>query len=167
MDDLKIWMYVIVGGIYLVTRMMKNRNKPSEGGSTPQDSYGPSKQPKSFEELLREFTEDRKAGQVTEQPQEAKKHVPAPEVHQEEYFEEGRTRSFSDEESRKIYEDSIKSAEKTDDLIKSREAFQSRMKREIQQQDTPKASSDILDMLRNPEDARKAVVLAEILNRKY
>jgi hypothetical protein len=77
--------------------------------------------------------------------------------------------SFADDESRKVYEESIRMAEGADIQFDPDESFRS-VKLKSTTQYKPEENEfvkEIRNTLSSPSDARKAVILAEILNRKY
>ncbi|WP_258097088.1 hypothetical protein [Marinoscillum pacificum] len=183
MDDFKIWIYVIAGALYLISRAFKNKG----GDATPakpvrRSSNAPTGRPNkpvSFEELLKEFTEGNSSTEEEEyqeqpRPLEARQVVEERKWAQENKWDddirnEGRNRKFADDESRRVYEESIKNAEGAKLDFERDEHFRIKLKDRKKEEDVNESefASDIASMLRNPEDARKAVILGEILNRKY
>lgn len=184
MDDIQFWLYLAFAVIYFITRGMKKKTtggnpKPSSSDTNSDDR--PQRKPVSFEDLLKEFTEGREvSGEENETmapsppPVEAR-HIVEQRKWQEKntaesFKNEGRHRQFADDESRRIYENSIKIAEKTDLSIKGDDAFKSKLKRfdqeeeDIYENDT---AISIREMLQDSDDAKKAIILSEILNRKY
>lgn len=176
MDDIQFWIYLIFGGIYLVSRFLKKNKKDDTPSRVPKPQQGtPSgrqSKPVSFEELLKEFTEGRSEQEdVVEEAEpirvEPRKLQQEP-VKVEDFSREGRNRQFSDEDSRKIYEESIKNAEGAALNFERDEHFQIKLKSRGQDEESnSEVASEIAEMLRNPDSARKAVILGEILNRKY
>lgn len=177
MDDIQFWLYLAFALIYFITRSFKKKEpkKPAGGSSPRQESSGPERKPVTFEELLKEFTEGREAGdereevtaesrQKAEEEEWLKKQR---ETEEEEVFEEGRTRRFSDEESKRIYEESIRKVAENSPDFKSDEHFRSKLVRVEAQEETHTLAEDIRDMLQDQEDVKKAIVMSEILNRKY
>ncbi len=180
MDDIQFWVYLIFGGIYLVSRILKKKggdavpHKPARR-HTSAPSGGTNK-PVSFEELLKEFTE----GSATE---EMKEEQPEPvdssevlrrrqwapkEESRPSYESEGRTRVFADDESKRVYEESIKNAEGADLAFERDDHFKIKLKsKSTEEAPTPELASEITNMLRDSDEAKKAVILGEILNRKY
>ena len=104
------------------------------------------------------------------QVEEAPKPKPVP-VKKKPKFEEGRSRKFADEESRRVYEESIKRAEGAKIEYKPDEHFASSKLRSsfenIEEEEESPLVSEVRDMLSTPESARQAIVLQQILNRKY
>jgi len=168
MDDIQFWLYLAFGAIYFITRMFKKKKSQQSEDEDFSDSQNKPK-PVSFEDLLKEFTQE-------ENPQETPKYtieeeVPAQrEIVQEEVkapYEEGRTRRFSDDESRKIYEESIKRAEGADLAFERDVHFKSKTALEEESEENHEIAQDIREMLNDPDEAKRAVILGEIFNRKY
>lgn len=176
MDDIQTWIYIIIGIIYFIVRSLKKKAPdpsdqpiPKSGGSQPVDTER--RRPMTFEELLKEFTDpqgSREEAQETEVLEEEEE--PARDRQKEEFIEEGKTRRFSDEESRRVYEESIKKAEgyeieyNTDNKYHSEKLIAIPHDHE-EEEDT--LADDIKEMFDDPSDARKAIILSEILNRRY
>lgn len=177
MDNIQTWVYVIFAVIYFLSRALKKKKPQEQADNRPTsalDTEEPTtSKPTSFEDLLEEITgmreikEDIKPSspknkEIIEKPIEVAK-KPEPK------FEEGRTRRFSDDESRKIYERSIARAESSsegkDDDDYAR--LKSKLKSKTLEEDSNELAQDIKEMLQDPESAQKAVILGEILNRKY
>ncbi|MEQ8549340.1 MAG: hypothetical protein RIC03_15620 [Cyclobacteriaceae bacterium] len=167
MDDIQFWLYIVFGIIYFVGRFLKKKNKPEELPETETTERRPQRS-KTFEELLSEFTDEKaveSAPDTENKVRPVKKSKPV--ISEESIFEEGSTRRFSDEESKKIYEASIKKAEGIDLDFAPAEHFKSKIQREISAEVSSRFASSIREGLKDPEEAKKAVIYAEIFNRKY
>lgn len=169
MDDFKIWVYLAFAAIYLISRAMKKKGpekKPQSPLQTAEEESPRKKAPASFEDLLREFTEEHEHQETAESEVLAPNPVVAPAKQvQEEIRLEGEKRHFADDESRAIYERSIKEAEGSEISYERDEHF--KMKRREIEEEENEIASELKNMLKSPGDARKAVILSEILNRKY
>ncbi|MEL7147621.1 MAG: hypothetical protein AAFO69_14695, partial [Bacteroidota bacterium] len=117
MEDFRTIFYVILAIIFVVSRILKankpskktppNRGKssPNQAGNTPQ---GRRKAPTSFEDLLKEFAEEaneqeRSTRKEEREPARAREVATTTRaVSKKPTFEEGKTRRFADDESRKI-----------------------------------------------------------------
>ncbi|WP_421879585.1 hypothetical protein [Marinoscillum sp.] len=179
MDDIQFWIYLVFGAIYLLSRFFKKNDKDATPRRTPrpqqqQPTSRPNK-PVTFEELLKEFTEGKSEEEEVEvekpEPVEARqllKERKWQEENRPDFSQEGTTRRFSDEDSRRIYEESIKSAETSSASFERDDNFKLKVKSlEEEEEEQTDYAGDIASMLQNPNDARKAVILGEILNRKY
>ncbi len=181
--------YIIMAIIFFVVRNLKKKPQapaPQPGreyedddaDDQPSTTNAP---PTSFEDLLRELTTGGQTPQPVQTPpvQEAKRGFEFPsdgsnyeDVHDEwedkniaTYDEGGHTRLFSDEETKNIYQDSIRLAHsKEDHLAETKSRFK---EFEIQEEDNSAFRDEIVDMLKDQEGAKKAIILGEILNRKY
>lgn len=167
MDDFNFWWYIIAALIYFFTRGKKKKEQPSRPGT--ENTPAPSQRPKSFEDLLREITEGTKEETSSEVPRQDPVIVKAPVVEQEDARLEGERRAFADDESRKVYEESIKMAEGADLKFERDEHFDSP---KIFKGDTPadRTHRTFADEIRDgfdADEAKKAVIYAEIMNRKY
>ncbi|XOV95083.1 MAG: hypothetical protein ACFHWX_10300 [Bacteroidota bacterium] len=176
MDDIQTWIYIIIGIIYFIVRSLKKKTpnsseQPMPRSSQPQQSDTQRRKPLTFEELLKEFTNP-EAGQDTEEAIEEVEEVERPERERvrEEFATEGSTRRFSDEESKRVYEESIKKAEGFKIDYSTDEKYHTEKLKAIlhdHEEEESTFADDIKEMFNDPQDAKKAVVLSEILNRKY
>lgn len=176
MDDIQTWVYIIIGIIYFIFRSMKKKAPdasdqplPKSGGAQPTDTER--RRPMTFEELLKEFTDPQANREEAQEIEPIEEEIETARGRKsEEYIEEGRTRRFSDEESKRVYEESIKKAEgyeleyNTDDKYHT-EKLKSIPHDHEEEGDT--MVDEIKEMFDDPRDARKAIILGEILNRKY
>jgi hypothetical protein len=170
--DERIWFYIIAGIIYFLA---KRKKKPKEQTPPTQSSDRPqqSRQPVSFEDLLKEITEQRETQQPKPVPvfEEEEEDLPLRKMRaeQEAIKKEGANRQFADAESRKVYEESIKQAEgfdiayEPDSHYESERLFKGNQKTKSE----PTLADEIRTGLQNTQTARKAIIYGEILNRKY
>lgn len=166
MDDFSFWWYIIAAVIYFLTRGRKKKDQPnSRPGS---ENNPPSNQPKSFEELLKEITEGRSEEQSTFEQEPI---VIEPEETKEENQRlEGERRAFADDESRRVYEESIKMAEGSDLEFAPEEGFEEPRLFKGTPRDADEEEWSISDDIRdglNSSEAKKAVIYSEILARRY
>lgn len=167
MDDFSFWWYIIAAVIYFITRSKKKQQPNTRPGS---ENNPPPSQPKSFEDLLREITEGR--SEVEEEPEFRQEPVRVETRAREEENRrlEGERRVFADDESKRVYEESIKMAEGADIAFERGESYKepSLFKSPIQSEDEEEwtIADEIRDGL-NSSEAKKAVIYSEILTRKY
>ena len=171
MEDFSFWWYIIAAIIYFLTRGRKK--KQQQKGRPGTENSPPRSQPKSFEDLLREITE----GRIEEEPEPEEPVVVKRKSNEEERRREatrleGERRSFSDAESRKVYEESIKMAEGAELSFEPDESFrESRLFRDTKQEaedgEEESFAKEIREGLRSNTEVRKAVIYSEILQRKY
>ncbi|MCP4459919.1 MAG: hypothetical protein GY816_18135 [Cytophagales bacterium] len=175
MEDNKIWFYIIAAVIYFLTRRKKKKNQPQpESSERPKESNRPQQQkkPVSFEDLLKEITEGR-ADTVEPEVIEEKNSEPVyEEALKEEPTKKERIRHFADDESRRIYEESVARAaefepghdhkfEPDDDYV-SKKMFKG-----LEVETEPTLADEIRESLQTTDSARKAIIYSEILNKKY
>ena len=179
MEDFSTLIYIAAGVIYLIIRLMGGNKKKQQKqqkrqpGSRPQQ--GRSNAPKSFEELLQEFTEE--ANQQV-QPKEEKAEEPDygwETIHDRSKpaVEEEVTGTFvSDEEAVTRYQESVRMAQQShsiDDLTsRMGKVRRGRMKPyKINKSKGSKELQKVRDMFAKPESLRQAVILKEIIDKKY
>ena len=162
MDDFKILLYILFFIIYVVTRFRKkNPNKPvtpqktNREKSSSQPNRGQTKQ-MTFEELLEQFTDPNKAKKnkpkeavnpakkkPVEERKLAKQKKLAQRTPQRQYYQEENTEKTYNQAGREKAPKKVKDIEDEDNF------------------------SQLRQMLNNPESAQQAIILSEIINRKY
>lgn len=182
--DVQFWIYIIIGVIYFLSRMLK---KPEQEAGAPPETARPERRPTihaeqpaterprqlTFEELLREITEAKQVQRREPDPE------PEPEFqsYETEFREEARSLEqipYDDAENArvfKVYQDAKnqvferQSLEETlrlkDTVVDFRkfEAFDNQKERKL--------LDDYIRLIRNPQSLRQAVVMSEILKRKF
>lgn len=158
MDDIQLLIYIIFVVIALLSRFLKKKKEPLP--QNPDEDRQDEKQV-SFEDLLREFSEKRQ--EVREQRTPTRRVIPAP----SESRKVESVDTISDEEVSKRYQESIKAAES--ELRLEREVSEKliHFKNYETEAEENLLAGEIKEMLNSPEDAAKAIVLSEIINRKY
>lgn len=183
MNNIQIWIYLIAGAIYIIAKVLKNSNQPAKPVQKSRPSTGQrpaSGAPKTFEELLREFTEEREEKPappvVLQTPRHGAESLREKELEKErqreaDYAKEGANRQYTtlaDTEAKRIYEESIKRAEGARLEFEPDSHFSSsRLKTRQPQPTSPALADTISHMLATADGAKKAVILSEIFNRKY
>ncbi|MEO9484790.1 MAG: hypothetical protein ABJG47_15125 [Ekhidna sp.] len=167
MDDFSFWWYIIAAVIYFITRGKKKKEQQPNARPGSENNPPPS-QPKSFEDLLREITE----GRTEEEPTiEQEPVVIEPQETEEERRRlEGERRAFADDESRRVYEESIKMAEGSDIEFAPDENFREPRLFKGGSQEEEEEEWSIADEIRDglsTSEAKKAVIYSEILTRRY
>lgn len=202
MDNFQFWLYVIVAVIYVISRAMKKSNRRGQAPPSrerPGQDAGPSESmpPMTFEELLREITEGKKA--KSQPPPPPSKPVGIP-PHQRprpafvDYDEEIEPEEQSlenvdyerqrEEITRKVYE----TAQREASLKSSLSTLQSAIKGGKSSLESLQSSlgdtksgrfesfrtlhkhslmAEYVKELRSPSGMKKAVVLSEILKPKF
>lgn len=173
MDDIQVLLYIVIGIFYFISKAMKKKPTPPPPVKRREanDTGGAPQRPMTFEELLKEFT------QVPEEEVPAKPEVvvaaPSYEAPVVRNYEEAYVPkyNFADDDAKRIYEESQRMAATTQRLANAKVEedalrFKEYQRKTKTEQENPIAAS-IRQMLQDPNEAKKAVVLAEILNRKY
>ncbi len=189
--DREVIIYIVFAIIYFVIRNLKKKPQVPDAqdqraprGDYEQEQGRPQQAPPAtFEDLLRELTGEKK-------PQTTVPSFPKPEgsfefpsdgknyedVHEE--WEDKRvstvkegstTRLFSDEDSKRIYQQAqqinvVGSNDLDDQLQKAKSRF---AEFEIKEDTSHVFRDELVDMLSTQDGAKKAIILSEILNRKY
>jgi cell pole-organizing protein PopZ len=171
MDNLQIWIYVIVGLLYLIGRVKKkpaDTNRPqnrSQGQST-----SPEPKPLSFEDLLREITEA-KEPQMMPSPKPVQEYVDYDDEIEEEKelvstnYDYKREDTYNTSEQSKYeafnrfsYEDTMK-LEDTDVRFGKFKVFEEEKKVDI--------AAQIAEDFSDVDKVKRAFIMTEIFNRKY
>ena len=179
MDDIQIWLYIIFGAFYFLSRILKKK-KPEPPEVTGNEETSKERTPMSFEDLLKEITEERKVEkpQKTQVIPEKKKFESAAalikkeeEKKEKDFVKEGETRHFADEESRKIFEKSIQMAKASgEEKFRSFDQYSGSTSLTLQRLEDETENvfaKELRASLKNKQDVKKAIILNEILTRKY
>jgi len=174
MDNPEILFYIAAALIYFFTRGRKKKRRkipPSQTSQAPQDKTAtdaPSTKPTlSFEELLKEIT-GQTAKQtpaeppvVAEEPTLTPTPTPTPKP--------APKSSFDDERSAETYRRAAKKAkqETRSKVVKKPKGVSGRDDAYKITDDRNVLAEELREMLKDPDDVRKAVVVSEILKRKY
>lgn len=176
MDDIQLLIYIAFLAIALLSRFLgkkkKNAQQAKEKENSPEDKGDP---PMTFEDLLKEFTGSKEEREEKKERERAEIRYEKEREEQERAEQERNERREyefeselpDDDEINDIYEQSVKAAEKAkspDDQDKG-----SRFKNFDIEEDASenKIAQEVREMLSNPGSAAKAIVLSEIINRKY
>lgn len=173
MDDFKIWFYVIVAIIYVVSRVLK-KGSGDKAPQGPSDDYVPAKpagkaskeSPMTFEELLKEIAESK-----TPTPKPKPVATPKPVIkpayvdYDDDIKEETDTETFATYEKAKkeaFYRPSLEETSKVSDTPADYGRFN---------EFTIKKKGTLLKKyaseLRTKSGFKRAIVLNEILNRRF
>ncbi len=170
MDNLQIWIYIIVGVLYLIGRA---RKKPQEAPSqsqrraqNPETSNSP--RPLTFEELLREITE---AKEPDYQPKPVQEYVDYDDEVEEEKEPQRPDYDYRKQETYQLaeqskyeafnrlsYEDTMR-VEDTDVTFGKFAAFEEDKRPSIAQE----IATDFADM----DKVKRAFIMSEIFSKKY
>ncbi|TRX61752.1 hypothetical protein FNH22_02950 [Fulvivirga sp. M361] len=163
MDDIQLLIYLALVGFGIFSRFFKAKKgkpKPSVTSQTPEKK----EKTLSFDELLKEFTGEAAKNvqpeETIDSPEPVKQFEPKP--------------AYVDtDEARQRYEQSIKSAQElelSDNYANEedeRHTGNFRHFRGYASHEQEEPEHELIKFLREPGGARKAIILNEILNRKY
>lgn len=181
--DAQFWIYIVIGVIYFLSKLLK---KPEQGPGEAPDTQQPAgrrlqpgqastEKPRqvTFEELLREITEGKQAPKTEPQPRQEHRYESfdndlkeeAQSLERVDFDEAENARIFQKYEEAQSLANERRSLEETmrlEDTIvdfKRFEAFERKVKRNV--------VHDYVKIIRDPERLRQAVVMSEILKRKF
>lgn len=160
--DIELILYIVFVVIALLIRVLKGKkeNAPPPPQQSSNNSGERPQKTLTFEELLREFTGDE--AQREQRPQET--YADHDEYEDEEEY-------VDDDEVKETYERSVRQAKELKTLDE-----QVDLKKPIttahhfkgyEQEEENTLASDILETLKDADGAKKAIILSEIINRKY
>lgn len=188
MDEFKILVYIIIGLIWVISRALKKKpqDMSTDNGDAKPVAGGGSKAPQmTFEDLLKEITEAKVA-----QPQPVQRTTPSQTVRPvsevtETYvvdYDEDLKEEIQDLEvvgnevddswkRNKIYEEGKRVAFNRATLEGTLQLSDTDMKfgkfKEFDQKEQTNVLQNYLSELQDPEGLKKAVIMSEILNRRF
>ncbi len=170
--DAEFWIYIAIGVIYFVSRMFKKPEQPA-----PQPRPGKPGQPSTateqpapvtFEDLLREITQARQAEPEPvaeyesydsyEQDQE----VEAQSLEEEGMGNEQRWKAYEEVPLAPVERKSLEETLRLEDTVVDFSRFDAFRKLEV-----TKMSDEYRKIIRDPQTLKQAVVMSEILQRKF
>lgn len=176
MEDSKIWWYLILGAIYLISKFLKKKkpeNQPQQADGSDddyqQEGSTTQKAPSSIEEILKELSqqgETRKEAEPTPPPPRADpipERIPRP---IETYSREARPLP-SEMENIEV----IKPLEEIDivphtELVRDKPEYGRSESFKITEE-VNETADDIYETFRDADGARKAFLYGEVFNRRY
>jgi hypothetical protein len=183
--DEKYWFYLIIGIIYALTRLFKKkepeaqrdepRSRPSPSTPHQQPSRTITEKPKqlTFEELLREIQEAKQAQKPAYETTVAPEYVD----YDDDLKDEAQDLETIDDEKRKferanlVYEEAKRQAfvrPSLEETMSNKDTSMVFAKFDVFDQQKKKTFLDeYMKDLKDPAGLKKAVVMAEILNRKF
>lgn len=151
--DIELIIYLIFLAVALLSRFLKKK-KPT--GPATSDTQRPRRPAKSFEELLEEFTNpEPEPASNREVSREEPARAPDPEMEEERVPIPDSAFSFEPQEKLRTLDELV-------DIKKTRTTT-----RLVAEEEEAPESIDITGLIDDAESARKAVILSEIINRKY
>lgn len=176
----QFWIYVIIGVIYIISRLLKKPEQAGEGSGEaprppqrrpPQSTESP--RPLTFEELLREITEGKQAEKIPEQRRREPEYATLETVDADEAksleevgFDEAENarifKAYEDAKRQAFERRSLEETLKLEDTavdFQRFDVFDDRQKKSLR--------DDYIQLLRNPRSVRQAVIMSEILKTKF
>lgn len=191
MNNFQFWIYVIIAVIYVIAKARKKASKPPVGSVREQrpeatERPGTETRPVSFEELLREITESKKVVQESRPVQQSRPatipsarkpeivdyddNIPD-EIQQPREIERKKWPERKVNETSELYEKGKKQAFQRPSLetLESTQGAPSSFGRFKEFEQSPKNEilEEYLRELKNPEGFKKALILSELINRRY
>lgn len=187
MDNFQFWFYIIVAVIYVISRVLKKKdqapgNLPDNDRpftSSENTGSGKGERPLTFEELLKEITESKKEipGKPYQQPSAIPKRQAEYVDYDDDLGEEAQDLEDVDYDHKKkdnvyeVYENAKKQAFLQPSLEETLKVLDTDMKygrfKEFESERQQSVLNDYLKEFRDPEGLKKAVVMSEILKRKF
>lgn len=167
MDNLDLYLYILIGIIYLVSRALKGQKKPvpqrpkrpAPGTPVSGDTTAPEPAPHrpfSFEDLLREFERQMIPPEPEEKPAKPVEVVPAEEQH----YPAAPSAEYTSYEGQSLEQEAYPMYYQESDF----QNIAAQVERDVPQK---RKKRNFGRLLRHPSGVRDAVVLSEILQRKH
>ncbi|MEM1406158.1 MAG: hypothetical protein AAGG59_05245 [Bacteroidota bacterium] len=162
MDDIQLLVYILIVAFGIFSRFLKAKKKNRKTQAPAESESDANKPTVTFEELLKEFTGE---GSPEPEPEETFK----PQTIEKKPV----TVEYDDDEIQQRYQESLRKAEayqsKTEKSKKTDDRHTGKFThfRGYDDFEKEKEESEFLTFLREEDGPRKAIILGEILNRKY
>ncbi len=166
MEDYKFIIYIVLAIAYYIFKGMGNKKKPATRQQQDTNSQAPQKPTRSFEDIIREIS--------GEAPQREER-FDDPERLSDQVEERVLDQQVDDEEFEKA-DDTLKELYKKGERLKSIdelvdieevESVSSRFDSFAIEEEDKSFAREIREGLSDPDSAKKAIIYAEIFNRKY
>jgi hypothetical protein len=179
--DLQFWLYVIIGVIYLLSRVLKSKapeapeNTAQPTPRSPREQQTDRPRQLTFEELLKEITEAKQPQKPVFQPETVREVVDYDDelVEEEQDLETLEPEYTKKEGSRSYqsYEDAKREAfvrPSLEETMNVRDTvIQFGKFKEFERNEQSNVLAEYTKQFQDPEGLKKAVVLSEILNRRF
>ncbi len=159
--DFELILYIVFVLVAILSRLLKKK-APKAPKSTEREAETESQPTVTFEDLLKEF--QGKGREKKPEPVRTER-KPEPEPARDYDF---RSSIPDDDEVQQVYEESIREAAKSPDLgsDSDRPKFEHFAVFEVEEEEN-EIAKEVREMLTSPQNAAKAIILGEIINRKY
>lgn len=175
MDSFQFWLYVIIGVIYLISRLRKRPvNQPGEVPDIKSEkqagrsTQSPKSIPKTltFEDLLRQITESKtqpKQEPVVDYEEELEEEEEVLEDVNYDYRKDNKAfETYEEAKKQAFFRPSLEETMNVKDTVVTFGKF-----KEFEKETGPDLAAGYLKDFKDPEGIKKAVVLSEILKRKF
>lgn len=156
MDNIQLILYIVFVVGYLIFKALtgKKKEQPEAGPETGQDPPRKARPAPTFEDILKELT-----GVDTEEP--------LPERVDKPRREASKKAEEISEHVQESYERATEEAKKAEKLDERIDLEPPRKKITVEETSRETVENDYLAWMQDADDAKKAFVLSEIINRKY
>lgn len=175
MDSFQFWLYVIIGAVYLISRMRKKSGGQVEvppevdqqrrpGRTSPAVASSPPKT-LTFEDLLREITESKQPKQepVVDYDDEIAEEAKDLEEVEYDYRKDNKVyEAYEEAKKQAFFRPSLEETMKVENTVMSFGKF-----KEFERPAETNLAAEYLKDFSDPAGFKKAVVLSEILKRKF
>ena len=157
MDDIQIILYIAFVLFAIISRALKKKKaipKKQTQNNNPEETVA-EPAPLSFEELLREFTEEK---------------IETVEAEVQEPIKKSSYKPQDDDEVKRVYEESVRASKRFELESKHKDERHSGNFTHFKgyaEEDTEDAENEYAYLFEDPESAKRAVIASEILKRKY
>lgn len=181
--DVEFWLYVVIGVVYFLSRLLKKgeqatseapkpqrRERPKPARPVPTPASREAERPMTFEDLLREIMEGKQAQRrpepvktyQTEEREADDEAQSLEEVGIDEVQRAPRWKPYEEVPDRAFERQSLEETLHLEDTVVEFKKFEP-----FQQREEKRLSEEYIKIIRNPESLRQAVVMSEILKRKF
>ena len=169
MDNFETYLYIIFAVIYIVSRIIKARGKQNQKRPIPpnqRQTSAPQRQAKpkktfSFEDILKEFEKNLSGEEESDTAYE--KQMPVQEIrHEKPQAKPAPAAPETPNKYQSYYDENMKSSAQDDTFGEGR-IFSRNDNYKLEEEEV----HPMVALMRDPDGAKNAIVLSEIINRKY
>jgi hypothetical protein len=180
MDDLELYIYIALGVIYFLSRAFRKKKPvaPPRNQRNAEPDYGNNRAPQkekqvTFEDLLREFTGQKKEpvydyeeeeGEADVSSYEEESYYSEEELREKEYADREEVEYKSYDEVYNVNKDFKTLDEQVDIELNKKKRFE---EYKIEEQVNVHTAKRFRELLQNKDSIKDAIILKEILDRKY
>lgn len=162
MEDSNLLYYLVIGGIYVISKFLKKKKPAAPTGESGEEEVQKPQGP-SFEELLKGITGQKEENEL-ERPVESyndREIIETPAIPQNETL-----RSPEVQIAEGLQE--TKGMDRNDEIVREKPKYERAKEYEIEEEEVDsEVASDIMDLLSDVHGAKRVIIANEILQRKY